>query len=70
MTALELLRRIVIRITASQRTARFTCGECERNSRCGLSPSKNCVIRMMQIARDGDYCARPPTAVLQGVWPV
>jgi hypothetical protein len=70
MTALELLRRIAMRITASRRTARFTCGACERNSRCGLPPSKNCVIRAMQIARDGDYRAHPPTAVLQGVWPV
>jgi len=31
----------------------FTCGECERRDRCGLPPDKTCIVKVMQIARDG-----------------
>jgi hypothetical protein len=31
----------------------FTCGECERRDRCGLPPDQICIVKAMQIARDG-----------------
>jgi hypothetical protein len=30
--------------------ADFTCGECDRNARCGLAPNQQCLYRLMQIA--------------------
>jgi hypothetical protein len=62
--------KIAERIAASQRLARFTCGDCERNERCGLPPSDQCVVRAMQIARDGDYRVAPPIGFYPAVWPV
>ena len=35
----------------------FTCGDCERSDRCGLPPSKTCIVRAEQIAR-GDWKAK------------
>ncbi len=28
----------------------FTCGQCDRNARCGLAPNQQCLYRLMQIA--------------------
>lgn len=39
----------------------FTCGQCERNARCGLAPNQECTFRLIQIA---DRQARPAR------WPV
>jgi len=59
--------KISERLAASRRLSDFTCGDCERNERCGLPPDDQCVVRAMQIARDGDERARPPR--YPAVWP-
>jgi hypothetical protein len=33
---------------------KFSCGDCERNARCGLAPSDQYAVRAEQIARDGE----------------
>jgi hypothetical protein len=70
MPALELLRRIAVKVTALHRVARFTCSACQQNAHCGLPPNDNCLVRALQIGSDGDYRARPPAGALQGVWPM
>lgn len=62
MRALDAIRticrticgKIAGRLATSRRVSDFTCGECERNQKCGLPPHDDCVYRLMQIAaRDG-----------------
>jgi hypothetical protein len=73
MRALDLIRKISEKIAeniaTSRRLSRFTCGDCERNERCGLPPDDKCVVKAMQIARDGDDRARPPTDIHPAMWP-
>jgi len=74
MRAFDLLQTIAAKIrmsvAASNRLSRFTCGDCERNQRCGLAPHDDCLIKAMQIARDGDERVPPPTIVsYRGAWP-
>lgn len=38
----------------------FACGDCERNASCGLPPNELCVIKAMQLERDGDWRSRRP----------
>jgi hypothetical protein len=38
----------------------FSCGDCERNASCGLPPDDLCVIKAMQLARDGEWRRRRP----------
>ena len=38
----------------------FTCGQCDRNARCGLAPNRDCVYRLMQIAERRAQPARWP----------
>ena len=38
----------------------FTCGQCDRNARCGLAPNQECVYRLMQIAELRAQPARWP----------
>ena len=38
----------------------FSCGDCERNASCGLPPNEFCVIKAMQLERDGDWRSRRP----------
>ena len=45
------------RIVAMQREPDFSCGDCERSYRCGLSPSVTCIARAEQVAR-GDWKLR------------
>jgi len=59
---------IAVRIAASRRASGFTCGDCDRNERCGLPPDENCVVKASQIARDGDKNPRPPN-YYSAVWP-
>jgi hypothetical protein len=47
------LSRIAGFIVASMREPEFTCGDCERNARCGLPPTPDCVVRAAQIERNG-----------------
>jgi len=39
---------------------KFSCGDCDRNASCGLPPDDLCVIKAMQMARDGDWRPRRP----------
>ncbi len=57
------------RIAASQRGAGFTCGQCERNERCGLPPHEDCVVKAAQLARDENYGQREPAGFYKAVWP-
>ena len=66
----KIAAKIAANIATSRRLSRFTCGDCERNERCGLPPDNNCVVRAMQIARDGDNHARRPMVAHPGVWPI
>jgi hypothetical protein len=70
MPALELLRRIAVRITTSHQVARFTRGDCEQNARCALPPSDTWPVRAEQIARDGEYHPPLPMVRYPGVWPI
>jgi hypothetical protein len=64
-----ILNAIANRAAAMRRASRFNCGDCERNERCDLPPDEKCIPRAMQIARDGEYRARPPTDYFPAVWP-
>jgi hypothetical protein len=74
MRASDLFYAIAAKIrmcaATSNRLSRFTCGDCERNQKCGLAPHDDCLVKIMQIARDGDERVPPPTMVsYRGVWP-
>jgi hypothetical protein len=61
MSKLYQFRRLLAtfaNFVAVQPSLHFTCGDCERNARCGPPPHDDCVFRIMQIARDGDRLAR------------
>jgi len=51
-------RAIAGRIAAARSRPDFYCGQCERWERCGLPPSENCIVRLAQIARDGEASTR------------
>jgi hypothetical protein len=59
---------MVDRIAASRRASHFTCGDCDRNEKCGLAPDEKCIQRAAQIERDGDERPRPP-GYYSAVWP-
>jgi hypothetical protein len=61
--------KISDRFAASRRASGFTCGECERNQRCGLPPHDDCPVRLAQIARDGAHSRRPMIAYYKALWP-
>jgi len=74
MSSSDLFETIIVKIrtraAASNRFARFTYGDCERNMQCGLPPHDDCLVKAMQVARDGDGRVPPPTFVsYRGVWP-
>jgi len=66
---LKIANKVADRIASSRRLSRFNCGDCDRNERCGLPPDDKCIVKASQIARDGEYKARPPTGYHQAVWP-
>lgn len=74
MPTFALVRKIAAMIAADRETtrrlSRFTCGDCEHSERCGLPPDDGCVIKAMQMARDGDQRARRPRAAYAAVWPI
>lgn len=43
----------------------FTCGDCDRWERCGLSPNDTCVIKLAQLPR---YDRRAPSRYLLPRW--
>ena len=57
MRASDLFQTIIVKIrkgaAALDRFSRITCGDCERNKQCGLPPHDDCLVKAMQIARDG-----------------
>jgi hypothetical protein len=56
------------RFGAPQALPRFNCCDCERNAQCGLPPHDDCIHRIMQIARDGDF-PRRPNYLYPAIWP-
>ena len=52
------LTRLARRLANDQ--VEFTCGQCDRNARCGLAPNQQCLYRLMQIAERRAQPARWP----------
>jgi hypothetical protein len=67
----EVFKRAVAAIVnfLSPPSHRFTCGDCDRNSRCGLPPHDDCLYRLTQIARDGEGHGPPPDYLYPAIWP-
>jgi hypothetical protein len=67
MRMLDAIREIFTTLTntiaAQSRASDFSCGDCERHERCGLPPSKDCIVRAEQIARDGEKPIRRGTLI-------
>ena len=63
-----MLSAIAGRFAASRRASEFTCGDCERNERCGLPPHDDCPVKAAQIARDGNFSGAP-REYYKAVWP-
>jgi hypothetical protein len=74
MPTFAFVQKIAAMIAADRETtrrlSRFTCGDCEQSERCGLPPDDECLIKAMQMARDGDQRARRPRAAYAAVWPI
>lgn len=73
MHTLDVIRticgKVAAHIATSRRVSEFTCGDCERNQRCGLPPHDDCGVRLLQIARDGAHWRRPMIAYYKALWP-
>lgn len=58
MRALEAVREIFTTLASyiamQRRLSRFVCGDCEKWEQCGLTPGRQCVVRLAQIERYGD----------------
>lgn len=73
MRALEIVNTAARKFGAAVATAverararnEFTCGDCERWERCGLSPHETCVIKLAQLAR---YDRRAPSRYILPRW--
>jgi hypothetical protein len=52
------LTRLARRLANDQ--VEFSCGQCDRNARCGLAPNQQCLYRLMQIAERRAHPARWP----------
>ncbi len=65
MRAMDIVRgtvkKVADHLAAMRSREEFTCGDCERWERCGLSPTDTCVIRAAQLAR---YDRRRPNRYL------
>jgi hypothetical protein len=64
---LETIRGTIAKLAsrmARRGESDFVCGDCERWERCGLPPSKDCIVRAAQIARNrGRLPRRIPLAL-------
>ena len=74
MVALDILETIVAKLKTramvSNCLARFTCGDCERNKQCGFPQHDDCLVKLIQVARDDGKRVPAPTIVsYRGVWP-
>lgn len=73
MRMLEIVRAAAHRVDAGlaafiermHARREFTCGDCERWERCGLSPNDVCFIRLAQLER---YDRRPRRRYLLPRW--
>jgi hypothetical protein len=62
-----VVRDLAVAVAGPRRE--FTCGDCERWRRCGLPPSKDCPVRLEQIARYGDPPPRRSAIIgCEGAW--
>lgn len=59
----DTFARLVSAVKTLVRGPEFACGDCERNERCGLAPSGECIVRAAQIERDGDRPQRRRTLI-------
>jgi hypothetical protein len=66
---LTIFTSIADSIAASRRASEFTCGDCERNKRCGLPPNVDCLGKAAQLARDGEFHRMAPRGYYKAVWP-
>jgi hypothetical protein len=46
-----LLRGFASRMAMARARREFSCGDCDRWERCGLSPTDTCIIRAAQLGR-------------------
>jgi hypothetical protein len=64
MRALDTVKTVVASLAAGIAQGRgrpdAVCGECERWKRCGLPPSRNCIVMAAQLARDGGRPVKRP----------
>ncbi len=55
MRTIDVIYRGAAKLIAALRSkSEFSCADCEKCDRCGLSSSENCIARMEQIER-GDW---------------
>lgn len=59
----------IVSFLTPQPSHRFTCGDCDRNSRCGLPPHDDCLYRLTQIVRDGEGQSPAPNYLYPAIWP-
>lgn len=60
----DVFARFARTVAALRRRPEFTCSDCERSERCGLSPSDHCIVRAAQIAR-GDWTKKRGATTLR-----
>jgi hypothetical protein len=64
MRVLDTVKAVAASLAAGiaqrRRRSDAVCGECERWKRCGLPPSRNCIVMAAQLARDGGRPAKRP----------
>ena len=59
----HILDKIASAFRSLHRPVEFTCGDCERWSRCGMASSDDCIFKAEQIAR-GDIQLKRLTKAL------
>ncbi len=52
MKALQTIRDLAAGIAERFRDPGFSCGDCERNARCGRPPTADCPIKLARLERD------------------
>jgi hypothetical protein len=63
--ALHVAGRAIVHIAErlAYRPDDFTCADCDRNPHCGLTPSKECIYRLMKISEGRRAAPRPPIGI-------
>lgn len=57
--------RKIAAVLAHSRRREFTCGDCDRWERCGLSPNDTCIIKLAHLER---YDRRAPSRYILPRW--